>query len=180
MRMSLTRSLTAVSSVLGTAALALTVGLAAAPPAAATDSVIEARLKALKPCAPLKKQVSVGSGLLKIETTIGIDRMRALRVKAIDVSLRGDAVSLTLNGGLTCGTAGDAVLKGDAGVEVSLAADVDLATCTITKFDLEPVTYTGSFRDVVQALWPSILGPKIETNARTQIVNACNDFKAGS
>lgn len=141
---------------------------------AQADSVVEAKLKALNPCAGLTTDVDLGFQSL----TIGIDRLRELRVEAIDASLRGDNATVSVAGALSCGTSSAAVLKGVAGVRVEASSLVDLSSCRITQFSLVGTEFYGTFSEVVRNVWPVLIQPKIEEEARAQIEQACQDFKA--
>lgn len=141
---------------------------------ASADSVIEAKLKALNLCAGLRAEVDI---VVRHET-VGIDRLKELRLETFDLKLRGDHVSISATGMLTCATSEAAVFNGDAGMRVEASSEVDLSSCQIVNLRLSATEFYGSFRNVVRALWAPLIELKIDSEARAQIKRACHDFKA--
>ena len=90
---------------------------------AMTQTVVEKRLAALQPCGGLK----VTQNVLGLPVTIGIDKLEGVALSRAEIAMEGDDVTLSFMGGLSCRTSDQAVIKGDASVDLTASAAVSLA-----------------------------------------------------
>ena len=142
---------------------------------AMTQTVVEKRLAALQPCSSLK----LSRKALGLPVAIGIDQLKGITVSRAAVTLVGDDVTLSLVGGLSCRTADQSAIKGDASLDFEAAAEMNLADCSVRSLSITPTRFGGSFGEVVKSAWEPMIQPKLEADARAMLVDACTDFVAG-
>ena len=153
-------------------AMALT-ALIATP--AMTQTVVEKRLAALEPCSALK----TSQKMLGVRVAIAIDELEGVVVNRATVTLAGDAVTLSLVGGLSCRASDDSALKGDASLDFTAAAAINLTDCSIRSLSITPTRFGGSLAEVVKSGWEPLIRPKLEAKTKTMLVDACTDFVRG-
>lgn len=154
-------------------AVAVLVALTATP--AGAQTVVEQRLADLKPCSALK----LTQNLAGVPLSIGIDEVKSVTVKQADIAVQGNRLSFTLDGGLACRTPDNAPLKGDASVDISARATIDLAGCTVDNLEILPKRFGGSLRQVLEKAWKPLILPKLRQDAHEALVKACTNFAAG-
>lgn len=153
-------------------AMALT-ALIATP--AMAQTVVEKRLAALEPCSALK----TSQKMLGVRVAIAIDELEGVVVNRATVTLAGDAVTLSLVGGLSCRASDDSALKGDASLDFTAAAAINLTDCSIRSLSITPTRFGGTLAEVVKSAWEPLIRPKLEADARTMFVDGCTDFVTG-
>jgi hypothetical protein len=153
-------------------AVALTT-FAATP--AMTQTVVEKRLAALQPCSNLK----VTQTVLGLPVTIGIDKLKGVALSRAEIVMAGDDVTLSFVGGLSCRTPDHAAIKGDASVDLTVSAAVNLADCSIRFLSMSPTRFGGRFREVIKVAWGPLIQPELEAKARSMLGDACADFVTG-
>jgi hypothetical protein len=153
-------------------ALALT-ALTATP--AMSQTVVEKRLAALQPCSNLK----LTQKLLGRPVTLAIDQLIDVTVSRATIKLAGDNVILDFVGGLSCRTSEQSAIKGDASVDLTASAKVNLADCSIRSLSITPTRFGGTLAEVVKSAWEPLIRPKLEADARTMFVDGCTDFVTG-
>ena len=132
------------------------------------DTVVERRLAALEPCSDLKQDV--------YGATLAINKLESIALPHIQVDMTSDQVTLSLQGRLSCETSDSALFPGNASVAVNAQAYVRLADCAITSLIITPTAFGGTYSSVVQAAWGPLIQPKIETEARRMLSQACEAF----
>lgn len=141
-------------------------------PSAAGQNVIEGRIAALKPCSRLKTSHMV----FGVNVKVGIDKLEYVSFDRAQVVVEGDNVTLSLTGALACRTPDTAMVRGNASVDISAKAEVDLADCKIRSLEVRPTRFGGTFGAALLAAWPGLIAPKIEDGATRMLVRACKDF----
>lgn len=142
---------------------------------AMTESVVEKRLAALQPCSNLK----LTQKLMGRPVTLGIDQLIGVTVSRATVTLVGDDVTLAFVGGLSCRTSEQSAIKGDASVDLTASAKVNLADCSVRSLSITPTRFGGTLAEVVKSAWEPLIRPKLEADARTMLVDGCTDFVTG-
>lgn len=142
---------------------------AAIPSAAEERTVIERAIAEQNPCRDLRTEV-FGAG-------IGIDRLEDVTLDEVDFSLRGDDTTIDLAGGLTCRTADEALLRGNAGASIRASAQVLLTDCSVPAIDVVLGEFHGDFGDLLAAAAP-LLETALEDAGRETLARACQDFQA--
>ena len=142
---------------------------------AMTQTVVEKRLAALQPCSNLKvTQVMFG-----LPVTIGIDKLKGVTLSRAEIALAGDDVTLSFVGGLSCRTSDHAAIKGDAAVDITVSAAVNLTDCSIRFLSISPTRFGGKFSEIIKAAWGPLIQPELEAKARSMLGDACADFVTG-
>lgn len=142
---------------------------------AMAQTVVEKRLAALQPCSSLK----ITQDVLGVPVNIGIDELQGVALSRADMALVGNEVSLSFVGGLSCRTSDRAVMKGDASVDVTGSAKVNLADCSIRFLSINPTHFGGSFSEVLKGAWEPLMKPRLEAAARSMLDDACTNFVTG-
>ena len=142
---------------------------------AMSQTVVEKRLAALQPCSNLK----LTQKLLGRPVTLAIDQLIDVTVNRATVTLAGNDVSVAFVGGLSCRTSEQSAMKGDASVDLTASAKVNLADCSIRSLSLTPTRFGGTLAEVVKSAWEPLIRPKLEADARTMFVDGCTDFVTG-
>jgi hypothetical protein len=135
------------------------------------ETVVERQLAALEPCSGLKE------GL--VGATLAIDKLESITLSRASMDMVGDVVTLTLQGGLACKTSDAALIHGNASVAINVTAHLNLADCSITTLAITPTAFGGMFASVVEVAWIPVILPKIETETRRMLTEACGDFVIG-
>ena len=154
--------------------LAFAVAAFTATPAPA-QTVVEKRLAALQPCSSLK----IKQKMLGVAVAIALDELVGVAADRATVTLAGDAVTLSFAGGLSCRAPDDAAIKGDASVDLTAAAAMNLADCSIRSLSISPTRFGGTLGEVVKGAWEPLIRPKLEADVRAMLVDACTDFVRG-
>jgi hypothetical protein len=133
---------------------------------------LEQRLAALQPCAELKKDLGLG-------VTVGIDKLKSIRLSRAEAVTEGNAVSIRLTGALACQTPDSAAVKGDASVSLEASAVVELTACRVQSLQIAPSAFGGSFGPALEALWQPLIAPKLKQNGEAMLRKACTDLLDG-
>jgi len=142
---------------------------------AMTQTVVEKRLAALQPCSSLK----VTQDVLGVPVSVGIDKLQGVALSRADIALAGDEVTLSFMGGLSCRTSDRAVMKGDASVDLTASAEMNLADCSIRFLSINPTHFGGRFSEVLKGAWEPLIKPELEAAARSMLDDACTNFVTG-
>ena len=148
------------------AALALGFGLPATA-APRQRTVIESFVAATDPCTALRTEVG--------GQVIGLDELEDVEIRTAAATLVGDAMTVSLDGRLSCRAPAGALLQGDAASDVDATATLSLADCEAADVRISLSGFGGSLAGIVEALHPS-LEARIAEAARPQLVAACRDL----
>ncbi|MEM7120269.1 MAG: hypothetical protein AAF563_03260 [Pseudomonadota bacterium] len=132
------------------------------------DTIVERRLAALEPCSGLRQE-AFGAAL-------AIDVLESVTLSRAQLDMTDDQVTLSFKGGLSCKTSDTALFPGNASVAVDATVRMSLSDCSISTFTITPTTFGGTYASVVQAAWNPLIQPKIESEARRMLNEACVDF----
>lgn len=145
-------------------------GQAIAAPASAADSrtVVEELIAAENPCQRLRTR--------QFGMTIGVDKLKDVRLDAATIRLEGNRVALDFSGRLACETSSGAALSGDAAATVVASAGLSLADCSIDALDVHLSDFGGSFGPILAALAPTVEA-ELRKAAAPKIREACRDFR---
>jgi hypothetical protein len=113
-------------------------------PGMAGTTILEQKIAALNPCAGLKGDVG---GL-----SIRVDRLGALRIDDITLSLHGTALNATLRGALSCRASNASLLQGDVGADIAISATLSVPECQPARLDVALSNIGGAFGPVLEAL----------------------------
>jgi hypothetical protein len=138
---------------------------------AEADTVIEQQLAALKPCSGLKEELFGAS--------LAIDKLESITLSRTQLDINGDLVTLMLQGSLACETSDAALVKGNASVSINATAHMSLTDCSVAILTITPTRFGGTFASVVEAAWRPVILPKLETETRRMLTQACTDFVTG-
>lgn len=154
--------------------IVVAVAVFGAAPAMA-QTVVEKRLATLQPCSSLK----LTQKMLGRPVTLGIDRLIDVTLGRATVTMVGDDVTLSFVGGVSCETSEQSAIKGDASVDLTASAKVNLVDCSIRSFSITPTRFGGSLGEVAKSAWEPLIRPKLEADARAMLVDGCTDFVTG-
>lgn len=146
--------------------------IASLVPAQAAQTVVEQRLAEIKPCSYLSVKRNVAGKTV----TIGFDKLDAIELRRAVVNLADDHVSFTFEGYLSCSTSEGALLQGDAAVDLTATATMDLGTCTVRSISADSVNFSGSFGPLVASGWNLAGQPMVEREVTSMLVEACGKF----
>jgi len=149
---------------LGLAAILILFGVQAG----SAETVVEKRVAAAQPCSGLKTKA--------FGVSIGIDKLDRVEVGSAAFNLKGDQVTMDLKGSLACKTSDNAVVRGDASVNINATGAVNLADCEHATVTVDATDFGGQFAPLVQAAWDPSIKPKIEAEARKMLTEACTKF----
>ena len=135
--------------------------------AARPRTVIEEMVAATNPCASLRTELG--------GQVIGLDTLADVELRTADASLAGDAVSLALDGRLTCRTPDGALLAGDAASDFAATATLSLVDCAAAEVHVTLSDFGGSFAGILATLRPAIEAELAEA-ARREIVSGCESL----
>lgn len=139
----------------------ITSTLLALPSFAKAGNALENAIERAQPCQALK----VNTGLF----TIGVDRFEKVEVEELAVDVKGGVATARAIGSLTCRTSDAAALKGNVSARLSFAAEMNLATCAMSRREIKLLSAGGTFGDVVKALGEQIsrsLGDGLSNEAK--------------
>lgn len=153
----------------GIVVVALIAGLSGpAVKAAGQRSVVEEIIAAQNPCQGLR---TTHFGI-----TIGVDRLKDVRLDRATVQLDGDEVSIDLDGRLACETSPGATLSGDAAARIRTTAGLGLDTCAVDRLDVRLSDFGGTFGPILAAL-ASTIEAQLRNSAEPRLRKACEDFR---
>ena len=109
-----------VALAIAAAALALGFGLPATA-APRQRTVIESFVAATNPCTALRTEVG--------GQVIGLDELEDVEIRTAAATLVGDAMTVSLDGRLSCRAPAGALLQGDAASDIDATATLSLADC---------------------------------------------------
>ena len=147
-------------------AIGLLAAVAAAP--AEARSVIERHLATLDLCGALKARVG--------GVVLGVDRLKDVALHNIKIELTGDDVAVSFSGALSCRTAGNAVMRGNASAGIRGAAGLNLADCKVRSLSVDATSFGGTFGEVLRTAWAPVIKPKIEEKAKAGFERYCREF----
>lgn len=130
------------------------------------QSALEARIAAFNPCEPLGTEI--------MGVSLGLGEVRSVQVSSADLRLRGDGVSFTIGGRLTCRGAEEDT-GGDLAADVSANVEGILSRCKVTTADVTIDEIEGEMSWALDMAAPVIQGlliAQIEDEVRT----ICNEF----
>ncbi|SEI19934.1 hypothetical protein SAMN05216228_105212 [Rhizobium tibeticum] len=88
--------------------------------------------------------------------TIGVDRFEKVEIEELAFDVKGDVAMARAIGSLTCRTSDAAALKGNVSARLSFDAEMNLATCAVSRREIKLLSTGGTFGDVVKALGEEI------------------------
>lgn len=142
---------------------------------ALAQSIVEKRLASLQPCGNLRTEQKLAG----VPIVIGIDKLKSIAMRRAELAISGDEVTVSFAGGIACRTSDGAVIKGDAAVDLTASAVVNLADCSIGSLSITPTRFGGSFSKILEGAWEPVIRPKLEADAITMLKQACADFVTG-
>lgn len=140
------------------------------PSPAQDRTVVESMIAAQNPCASLKAT--------QFGVSFGVDTLKEIKVDQIDLSLRGEHVSLSMAGRLGCRTSPSAVMQGDAVASIRADASVLLAGCVVRNVSVALGQFGGSLAGILASARPQIEYSLTE-HFRTALTDSCHRFNAG-
>jgi hypothetical protein len=143
--------------------------LSIAPAQAQDRTVLEQMIVEQNPCSGLSTDVG--------GVTIGVDQLRDVTVDAVDLSLRGDDLTMSLAGNVTCATPDDALLGGDASAAIAASATVNLAQCDMRDLSVTLDDIGGTYGPVLMALRGQI-EQALSERIRDRLVSSCQRMMA--
>lgn len=153
-------------------AITATILLAAAGTSAARASeprtVVEDLIAAENPCQGLRTK--------QLGMTIGVDKLKDVRLDTATIHLEGDRLSMDLDGWLACESAPGAGISGDAAATVQAEAGLTLAKCDIETLDVRLSDFGGSFGPILAALAPTIEA-ELRKTAEPKLREICRQFR---
>lgn len=151
-------------------ALSCGVGAALLLPTAHAGTMVEDLIAQENPCKQLKTQL-MGS-------SIGVDKLKRVKVNSANIALNGDHVKLDLSGSLACETGPGSAMVGDASADLKASASASLADCKVSAVSVVLSNFGGSFRDLLSALQQP-MQENLKQEIKAQLVKGCQDFRAG-
>lgn len=139
--------------------------------AVSARTVLERLIVAEQPCSGLRTDTMFG--------TVGIDRLKEVRVPAADISLRDDMLTISLDGSLACQTSDQALFPGDATASLAARADIDLASCEIRDVSVELTEFGGTFAIAIQQFSGQIEAALTE-EMRRGLIDVCEALSAAA
>lgn len=139
--------------------------------AVSARTILERLIVAEQPCSGLKTYTVFG--------TVGIDRLKEVRVPAADISLRDDLLTISLNGSLACQTSGQALFRGDATASLTARAEIDLASCEVGDVSIGLAEFGGTFAVAIQQFSGQIEVALTE-EVRSGLIDACEALSAAA
>ncbi len=133
-------------------------------------TVVETLIAAQNPCGGLKTSTPLGQ--------IGVDKLKNVRVPEVDVSLRDNLVTISLQGSLACKTSDKAVFRGDASAKLAGSIGVDLGTCEFLDVTISLSEFGGKFGQAIAAFSDQI-ETTLQEEARKAIGQACKALLSG-
>lgn len=154
-----------------TGILAATLAILSAPTTvhAQSGTVVERMLARENPCQALRVNM--------LGMNVAIDRLDAVEVTSVEMSIERDNLIVELLGRLSCSTGSNSMARGDIQASVRLFASMDLATCTDPVASVSLSNITGSFGEVVQGFQPELEAAMTSELSR-QLVAECRAFTA--
>lgn len=131
---------------------------------ACAGTIFEDRIAAMNPCAGLKTRL--------FGATVSIDRLEAVRIDRVTLTLEGNAITAALAGALSCQTSDAAALPGSVGAEISLTARLAMPDCAVQGLQVGLSNIGGTYGPVLEAL----RGPAeaaLGESLREPLVSAC-------
>lgn len=132
-------------------------------------SIVEQAIARQNPCGGLSTEVA--------GTTIGLDVLRDVGVNALDLSLRGNDLSMSLSGMIACGTSSDGLLAGDASATIRAEATVDLGACDIRALTIALDDFGGTYGPILAGLRAQIEDAMTRQTAQA-LVDRCERLMA--
>jgi len=132
--------------------------------AVSASAVLERLIVAEQPCSGLKTDTVFG--------TVGIDRLKHVRVPNADISLRDDLLTISMDGSLACQTSDQALFPGDATASLTARAEIDLASCEIRDVTIGLAEFGGTFAIAIQQFSGQIEAALTE-EVRSGLIDAC-------
>jgi hypothetical protein len=133
-------------------------------------TVVERRIAEQNPCRDLKTT--------QLGIPIGIDVLQDIALDTAEISLIGDAVSVSLAGRIACQSSEEAIFSGNAAASITASANLLLSDCSIGAHDVTLSDFGGDFGPILEALAP-LLEERLAETARGSLVRACEDFRGG-
>lgn len=130
--------------------------------ATSSQTVLERILDADQLCRGLATNTPFG--------TIGVEQLKDVRIPAADISLRGDVLTISLDGSLACESSSAALIAGDASASFSTRADIDLGTCTARDVFVTMTQFGGTFGIALQQF-----SSQIEAALSEKVLSALTD-----
>lgn len=121
---------------------------------AQAPNALERAIGDAQPCRSLKAKVSK----FGISVEVGIDKLDAVKIENLELSVNGDTAEASARGTLACKTSAEALVEGGFSATAAVRLKVDLATCKMTDTSIEIVKTGGRFGDIVKGLETEISG----------------------
>lgn len=121
---------------------------------AQSPNALERAIGDAQPCRSLKAKVSK----FGISVEVGIDKLDAVKIENLELSVNGDTAEASARGTLACKTSAEALVEGGFSATAAVRLKVDLATCKMTDTSIEIVKTGGRFGDIVKGLETEISG----------------------
>lgn len=154
------------AAIVGSVAIAFAGGPCAQ---AAQRTVVEELIAAQNPCQGLRTK--------QFGMTIGVDRLKDVRLDTATVRLDGDRLSMDFAGRLTCETSPGAGFTGDAAASVQAEAGLTLADCAIESMDVRLSDFGGSLGPILAAFAPTIES-ELRKGAEPKLRDACRELRS--
>jgi hypothetical protein len=151
------------------ALLAALLAALAPAPALATEgrTIIDQRLAEQNLCAGLQTE--------QFGQTIGINELEDVELREADLSLRGDRVTASFAGRLSCRTPEGALLAGNASAAIAAEARIRLDGCEIESLGIEVSDFEGTFGPILGTFAPQI-EEALAGEAEPLLIEACQEF----
>lgn len=111
---------------------------------AVAGTIFEDRIAAMNPCSGLKTRV--------FGTTVSVDRLQAVRIDRVTLTLEGNTITADLAGALSCRTSDAALVPGSVGAAISLTARLAMPDCAVQGLQVGLSNIGGEYGPVLEAL----------------------------
>ncbi|SEM37517.1 hypothetical protein SAMN04487976_1352 [Xaviernesmea oryzae] len=128
-------------------------------------NLLERAVSAAEPCSALKADLG--------PVSVGIDKVKEVRIDEFLLSAEGNAGSARLMGMLACKTSDKAAARGDASATIRVEAAFDLRTCEIQKSEAHVLETGGTYGSVIAAFSGSIEAA-LKNGIRSEIAKLCH------
>lgn len=136
--------------------------------AIARGSVAEEIIAARNPCQGLTTR--------QFGMTIGVERLKDVRLDRATVELEGDRASIDLDGRLACETSPGATISGDASARVRTTARVRIDACVVEALDVWLSDFGGTFGPILAA-FASTLETELVKGLEPRLRETCEEFR---
>ncbi|MBY3116694.1 hypothetical protein HFO29_01715 [Rhizobium laguerreae] len=115
------------------------------PAPALAENVLERAIAQSQPCRSLRTKVKLGP----INVDVGVDKLEAVKVESIQISVNGNVAEADARGTIACKTSDQAVVTGGFSATATVHLKTDLSTCAVDESAIAIVKTDGRFGDLV-------------------------------